>query len=221
MQLLLVRHGESSGNVTRQLQRPDEALTERGRRQARELAAFLAERPDLRVVYTSPLARAVETAAIVGAAIGLRPIPLAGLAEIDVGDAAGMTFDEWAARDPEAAQRWREEGIDYAWPNGESGRQLAARTAAEIDRVISAHRLDRGAVVVVSHGGALAWAISHLLREPRDRWPDHQLLNCSLTEITIEDDEQAVSFVCHNEVGHLSPEPVEEAALGQVPGGDE
>ncbi|MFN8511611.1 MAG: histidine phosphatase family protein [Thermomicrobiales bacterium] len=217
MQLLLVRHGESIGNVTRQLQKHDEPLTERGRRQAGELASFLADRPDLRVVYTSPLNRAVETATIIGAAIGLRPIALPGLAEIDVGKAAGFTFDEWSERDPESVRRWREEGIDYVWPGGESGRQLAARTAAEIDRIISAHRLDRGAVVVVSHGGALAWIIAHLLREPRDRWPTHQLLNCSLTEITIEADEQAVSFLCHNDTGHLSPEPEEEAALGQTP----
>ena len=217
MQLLLVRHGESIGNVTRQLQRDNEPLTERGRRQARELAAFLAERPDLRVIYSSPLARAYETASIIGAAIGLRPLPLEGLAEINVGEAAGMTFDEWTERDPESAARWRDEGIDFVWPGGESGLQLAARTAAEIDRIISAHRLDRGAVVVVSHGGALAWTIAHLLREPRDRWPTHQLLNCSLTEITIDADEQAVTFVCHNEVSHLSPEPGEEAALGQTP----
>jgi broad specificity phosphatase PhoE len=217
MQLLLVRHGESVGNVSRQLQKRDEPLTDRGRRQARELATFLADRPDLRVVYASPLNRAFETAEIIGAAIGLRPIPLEGLAEINVGDAAGMTFDEWSERDPESAKRWREEGLDFIWPGGESGRQLAARTAAEIDRIISVHRLDPGAVVVVSHGGALAWVIAHMLREPRDRWPDHQLLNCSLTEITIDPDEQAVTFVCHNEVSHLSPEPVEEAALGQVP----
>jgi broad specificity phosphatase PhoE len=216
MQLLLVRHGESVGNVTRQLQRKDEPLTERGRRQAGELAAFLVDRPDLRVVYTSPLSRAIETATIIGAAIGLRPIPLPGLAEIDVGEAAGYTFDEWSARDPEAAQQWRDEGLDFVWPGGESGRQLAARTAAEIDRIISTHRLDRGAVVVVSHGGALAWIIAHLLREPRDQWPTHQLLNCSLTEITIEADEQAVNFICHNDTSHLSPEPEEEAALGQA-----
>jgi broad specificity phosphatase PhoE len=217
MQLLLVRHGESIGNVTRQLQRHDEPLTERGQRQARELAVFLAERPDLRVVYTSPLVRAFQTAEIIGEAIGLRPIPLPGLAEIDVGRAAGLTFDEWSTRDAEEVQRWRDEGIDFVWPGGESGRQLAARTAAEIDRIVSTHRLDRGGVAVVSHGGALAWIIAHLLREPRDRWPTHQLLNCSLTEITVEADEQAVTFVCHNEVGHLSPEPEEEAALGQVP----
>ncbi len=210
MRLLLVRHGESLGNLTRQLQPRDEPLTERGQRQARELAAFLAERPDLRVVYTSPLTRAYQTAAIIGAAIGLRPIPLEGLAEINVGDAAGMTFDEWAARDPASAGRWREEGLDFIWPGGESGRQLAARTAAEIDRIVSVHRLDRGAVVVVSHGGALAWAISHLLREPGDRWPSaHMRLdNCSVTEVALDraiwEVGQPATFLRRNAIAHLS-----------------
>jgi 2,3-bisphosphoglycerate-dependent phosphoglycerate mutase len=217
MQLLLIRHGESAGNVSRRLQGRDDPLTERGRRQAREVAAFLAGRGDLRALYTSPLARAFETAEIIGAAVGLAPIPLAGLAEIDVGEAAGLTFDEWAARDPDAAARFRTEGTNFVWPGGESGLQLAARVAATIDEIIGAHHLERGAVAVVSHGGALGWLIDHLLREPRDRWPQHQLQNCSLTEITIDPDEQAVTFVCRNEVGHLSPEPDEAAALGQVP----
>lgn len=219
MQLLLVRHGESAGNLTRQLQGRDDELTARGRRQARDVAAVLAERDDLRAIYTSPLARAYETARIVGEATGFTPLALEGLAEINVGAAAGKTFDEWADDDPEGAARFRAEGLDFTWPEGESGLQLGARVAAEIDAIISAHRLEAGAVVVVSHGGALAWLIAHLLREPRDQWPQHQFQNCSLTEITIDPaDQQAITFVCRNAIDHLSPEPEEEAALGQVPG---
>ena len=217
MQLLLVRHGESLGNLTRQLQRHDDPLTERGRRQAGELAAFLAQGRSVRAIYTSPLARALETARIIGAAVGTAPVPLDGLAEINVGEAAGRTFAEWAEADPAGARGFREEGLDFVWPGGESGRQLAARTAATIDAIVSAHHLDYGAVVVVSHGGALGWIIAHLLREPRNEWPRHELHNCSLTEVTIDPDEQAVTFVCRNATDHLSPEPDEEAALGQAP----
>jgi hypothetical protein len=57
--------------------------------------------------------------------------------------------------------------------------------------------------------------IDHLLREPREQWPQHQLHNCSLTEGTIDDDAQAVTFVCRNEISHLSTEPEEEVILGQ------
>lgn len=219
MQLLFVRHGESAGNVTQQLQGRDDPLTERGRRQAREIAAHLAGRGDVLALYTSPLARAHETARIIGEAVGLPPEPREGLAEIDIGDARGLTFEEWTARYPAEAERFRSEGVDYIWPGGESGRQLGARTAAETDRIVQAHRLDRGAVVVVSHGGALAWAIDHLLRESRETWPTHQLDNCSLTEVTIDpEDAQAVTFVCQNQVSHLAPEPEAEVATGRLQG---
>lgn len=216
MQLLLVRHGESVGNLSRRLQSLDDPLTDKGRRQASEIAGFLAERGDLRALYSSPLSRAFETAQIIGSAIGFVPIPLDGLAEINVGTAAGLTFDEWAAQNPDAAAEFQSGGPSYVWPDGESGLQLAARVAAAVDAIISAHRLEGGGVVVVSHGGALGWMIDHLLREPREQWPQHQLHNCSLTEVTIDDDEQAVTFVCRNEIGHLSPEPEEEVALGQA-----
>ena len=218
MQLLLVRHGESAGNLTHILQGVDDPLTERGRRQAREIAAYLAARGDVRTLYTSPLVRAYETAAIIGDALGLTPIPREALAEINVGEAAGLTLEEWAARFPDEAVRFREDGVDFAFRGGETGRQLGARTAAEIDAIISAHRLEPGAVALVSHGGALAWIIDHLLREPRDSWPRHRLDNCSLTEVTIDpSDSQAVTFVCLNEVGHLSPEPEGDVATGRVP----
>ena len=85
MRLLLVRHGETVGNILRQLQGDDDPLTERGRRQAREVASYLAGRGDLRALYASPLIRAFETAQVIGAAVGLAPQPRPGLAEINVG----------------------------------------------------------------------------------------------------------------------------------------
>lgn len=216
MQLLLVRHGESAGNISGRLQSVDDPLTERGWRQAGDTAAFLAQRADLRALYTSPLVRAMETAQTIGAAIGLRPVPLTDLAEINVGEAAGLTFDEWATQHPDLAAQFHEQGPSFVWPQGESGLQLAARVAAAVDAIISAHRLEGGGVIVVSHGGALGWMIDHLLREPREAWPRHQLHNCSLTEVTVDADAQALTFICHNEIGHITPEPEELAALGQT-----
>ena len=219
MRLLLVRHGESMGNVTQVLQGRDDPLTERGRRQARQIALHLAARGDVRAIYVSPLARAFETGQIIAEAIGLhlQPEPREGLAEIDVGHAAGMRFDDWTAQCPEEARRFHAEGLDYTFPGGESGRQLGARTAAEIDRILEEHRGDPSAVVVVSHGGALAWIVAHLLQEPRDTWPSHSFDNCSLTEVHIDgEDAQHVTFVCRNDVGHLVPEPAEEIATGRA-----
>lgn len=215
---MLVRHGETEGNVSRRLQGADDPLTQRGRRQARELAAHLSGRRDIRALYASPLPRALDTARAIGTAIGLDPVQRQGLAEIDVGLAAGYRFEEWIEKFPEESASFREQGVGYAWPGGESGVELAARTAAEVDSILEEHGQEEGAVVLVSHGGALAWIISRLLGEPEDAWPEQHfnLDNCSVTEAEIPAEGPA-TFLYTNEIGHLSPDPDAEAATGTAP----
>ncbi|CAA9411027.1 MAG: hypothetical protein AVDCRST_MAG03-1866 [uncultured Rubrobacteraceae bacterium] len=220
MRLLLVRHGETAGNVGRRLQGADDPLTERGRRQAGEIAAHIAGRDDVVALYASPYRRAFDTARAIGDALGLEPEPRASLAEIDVGDAAGYRFEAWVEEFPEEAERFRLEGVDYRWPGGESGLDLSARTEREMDRILEAHRREAGAVVVVSHGGSLAWIIAHLLGEPDGEWPHSyaRLDNCSITEAEIPPNGTGpAKFLYTNEVGHLSPDPEEEAATGGDP----
>jgi broad specificity phosphatase PhoE len=216
MQLILVRHGESSGNITQVLQGRDELLTERGRAQAHAAGASLAQRYRVRALYASPLARAAETARIIGSAIGFEPELREPLAEINVGYAAGLTYRGWVEAHPDQYELWQADGIDYVWPGGESGRQLGQRIAAEIDQIIAHHRADDGAVVVVSHGGALAWAMRHLLGETHEEWPRHEFDNCSVTEVLVGASTGGeIQFVCRNDIAHLSVVPNEEVATGR------
>src|SRR5690349_7965495 len=73
MRLILVRHGQSVGNVEQRIQGKDDPLTDFGRRQAAAAGETLAARGDITHLYASPLARAFETATIIGRAIGLQP----------------------------------------------------------------------------------------------------------------------------------------------------
>ncbi len=125
MRLLLVRHGQTLGNILRQLQDEHDPLTELGRRQAAAVAAYLAGLGAAEALYSSPLQRALDTARIIGAAIGQEPQPRPAWAEIDVGRAAGHTFDAWRAQFPEESAAFRADGVGYAWPGGESGRDVA------------------------------------------------------------------------------------------------
>jgi broad specificity phosphatase PhoE len=220
LRLLLVRHGETEGNVSRRLQGPDDPLTERGRRQARELAAHLSGRDDVVALYASPYRRAFETARTIGGALGMEPEPRSALAELDVGKAAGYRFEAWVEAFPEEAARFRSEGVDYRWPGGESGLDLSARTEGEMESILGVHGGEPGSVVVVSHGGTLAWIIAHLLQEPDGEWPHSytRLDNCSVTEAEIPSDGAGPAmFLYTNGVGHLSPDPDEEAATGRDP----
>jgi probable phosphoglycerate mutase len=218
LRLLLVRHGETEGNVSRRLQGPDDPLTERGRRQAEEIAAHLSGRDDVVALYASPYRRAFDTARAIGGALGVEPEPRPALAELDVGDAAGYRFEAWVEEFPEEAERFRTRGWTTPGPEGRAGG--TSRCAPRGDRTHPrGPRHEAGAVVVVSHGGALAWIIAHLLGEPKGSGLQlrqaRQLLHHGGRDPGRR--QGAREFLYTNEVGHLSPDPDEEAATGRDP----
>src|SRR5512143_890340 len=90
--ILLIRHGEneysSTGKFAGRL--PGVHLNERGLKQAEELGQALAEIP-LKAVYSSPLERAMETAAPIAKARKLEIIQDAGLLESDIGKWQGSS----------------------------------------------------------------------------------------------------------------------------------
>jgi probable phosphoglycerate mutase len=147
---LLVRHGETDWNAAGRLQgHTDEPLNDYGRRQARELAERLAAE-DVDAIYASDLARARETAEIVGARLGL-PVALdPDLREKHWGTWEGLTGDERA----------------HVELVGESTEAHRERTMRALGRIASAH--PAGRVVVVTHGGSLrrVQAALHGVAEP-------------------------------------------------------
>src|SRR5215475_626256 len=93
MTILLVRHGETDGNVARILQRADVPLNERGMRQAEQLARRLIPYGFVRIVC-SDLLRARMTAAPLAShsGIAIEESPL--LQERNFGDLRGEPYAE-------------------------------------------------------------------------------------------------------------------------------
>ena len=148
----LARHGESDWNAANRFQgHSDRPLTALGRRQAKALADDVAGLAALAAVYTSPLRRALDTAAVVGARTGLEPVRVDDLREVDVGAWAGLSRDEVAARFPDALERWLAGG--EGWEDGETYDAMSSRVLAALRRIADAHPED--AVLVVSHGGPI------------------------------------------------------------------
>ena len=190
MRLLLVRHGQSLANVEARIQDDEDPLTDIGRAQAAAAGRHLAQRGDVTHLYASPLERARETALIFGAYIGIEPVFERGLAEINAGTAAGMLWDEWTARYPEQVARMRTSARTLAdrWEGGESGQEFADRILAAYDRIVTQHRGTDDVVVVVSHGGPLAWISARVHGDPLDAWPASRAIfgNCSISEIEVD-----------------------------------
>lgn len=206
MRLFLIRHGQSRGNIDAIIQGADDPLTDFGRAQAHAAGRLLGDRGDVTHLYASPMARARETAEIIGSYLDLEPALEEGLAEINPGVAAGMTWDAWTAANPELAERLRsaERTLDDRWEGGESGQEFVERIFAAYDRIVTQHLGTDDIVAVVSHGGPLSWISARLHGDSLHSWPFDRsdFRNCSVTEIEIDAD--GVHTVCAlNQVAHL------------------
>jgi broad specificity phosphatase PhoE len=148
--VLLVRHGVTDWNLELRAQgQADIGLNDRGRTEAREVAAALGGL-DVVAVYSSDLKRAYHTAQAIAAAHGLSVTTDPAFREIDQGEWTGLTVQEIRRRWPMLSGRAR----DYsARPGGETPDDLRRRMLEGLRRVVEAHA--RGVVVVVSHGAAI------------------------------------------------------------------
>jgi broad specificity phosphatase PhoE len=156
--ILLARHGETASNRDRRFQgQLDVPLNETGREQARALAGAARGR-GLVALYTSPLARARETAEIVGAALGLEPRPDPRLMEGDVGAWQGRLKAEVAEEDPEGWAAFRAAGGGFRFPGGESLREQQERVIAALVDVTQRGDLP---ALVVCHRGVIRCALAH------------------------------------------------------------
>lgn len=121
MPLLLVRHGHTEWSRDGRYQgRTDLPLISEGRRQARQLGQRL-KGLGVATVFTSPLRRAAETAAIVAETLGLdTPTVDSRLAEIAYGQWEGLTQAEIRLGWPEQLRRWKRLPDVAAAPDGET-----------------------------------------------------------------------------------------------------
>jgi broad specificity phosphatase PhoE len=156
--IALVRHGETDDNVPplRVQGTRDTPLNATGRRQASELAERVAAAPPA-ALYSSQLARARETAEIVGLAVGIEPVVDSRFAEGDRGRWEGKLFAEVEREDPDGWASWQRGGETWRFPGGESLREQSERVLAGLADV----RAGALPALVVCHGGSIRVALCH------------------------------------------------------------
>jgi len=156
-ELWFIRHGETLWNRERRLQGwQDIALNDIGRQQAQALADRLVQaamHAPFAALYSSPLARALETARPAAQGLGLTIQFDPGLRERCFGVLEGIPLHEISQRAPEAAAVWRRRNPDEPLQGGESLGQFQARIVAAALAIARHHPGER--VLVITHGGAL------------------------------------------------------------------
>eukprot|EP00873_Tetraselmis_striata_P041364 jgi/Tetstr1/461628/TSEL_006728.t1 len=185
VEVLLIRHGETSWNAEHRLQgQLDPPLNDTGRQQAQQVCAALAERcvcQPVEALYSSDLRRCVETAQPIAAALDLQLCTREALRERHLGVLQGLTKGEAHLMEPAAwSALLNGSDADRVPGGGESVEDLASRAQGAIDDIARKH--PGGRVIVVTHGGVLAQlhclAAGHCSGAPS--------INCSINSLLVE-----------------------------------
>ena len=200
--VLFVRHGQTptTGKVLPG-RTPGLHLADEGRAQAETAAQRIAELKRVDAVYASPLERAKETAAPIGAARGLKVQTERGLLECDFGEWTGgelkalMKLPEWRT-----VQRYPS---GFRFPGGESFTDMQTRIVDAIARLRARHA--GGVVVAVSHADPIKAAVAHALGTHLDLFQRIVISTCSITAVAYGESGPTVLTV--NSTGGPLPVP--------------
>lgn len=182
MELYIVRHGRTVWNAKNLLQgQTDIELDEEGIAAAKSLGIRLAD-TEFDCVYSSPLSRARNTAALI---IGSRGIPVytdERLKEISFGVLEGTS--NIIEKQPHGSYAYFFSNPEkYTAPEGgEEFRQVIDRTGDFIREMIQPHAAENARIMIVGHGAMNAGFMSSLEKRPVENyWGDGLQKNCEAT----------------------------------------
>ncbi|HEU0246846.1 MAG TPA: histidine phosphatase family protein [Gaiellaceae bacterium] len=183
--LVLVRHGETDWNRENRFQgHADIPLNEAGRAQARDLVLELGDE-GFQAMYSSPLLRAYETAAILAESLDFEVERADDLMEVDVGSWTGLTRVEVETRFPQGFRRWLDYG--HGWDDGETYDELGIRVVSSLQRIATAH--PEATILAVTHGGPIRSALAAAARVEfgEARRSIHVIGNCAVVRLAVRD----------------------------------
>ncbi len=167
--LILIRHGQSQGNVDRCFGgHSSTSLTDLGREQAEQTAAFMAnarneggESETPTHIYASDLPRTMQTAEPIARSLGLPLQSTPGLRERTVGELDGQPFRVAQKERPELWKQLLSKDPNWCPPGGESVHQAHERVAASLLEIVTRH--PGGRLVLVTHAIIMHLGIHALL----------------------------------------------------------
>ncbi len=226
MELFLIRHGESTNNALTDVSQrvADPELTELGRAQAEQVAAYLAEglhlapseraedRPFFERLYCSPMIRTLHTAQAIGQAMGYRSEIWVAIHEmggifLDHGGERGvvgypgLTRAEIAARFPTSVAS-AEVGEDGWWDAGKETDQQAQRRAVGVAADLRARAGENTRIGFVTHGGFMSLLLSALGNQAMDDGSYYAHKNTGITHIALAPGTTVIKYL--NRTEHLS-----------------
>ena len=202
--VLLIRHGQSKGNAERRFGgHTPTPLSARGHKQAEATARSL-KSESLTAIYSSDLARTMETARPLSKLTGLPVNGTNAFRERSVGVMEGLTFEDAAQQHPEQYAALLRRDFEHVLTGGESYRQLLDRARQKLDEIIAQNR--GGRIAVFSHTGTIFILALHLMGaldspELKPVWISSA--NCGITRFELRND-GFVRVLSVNDTSHLA-----------------
>ncbi len=178
--VLLIRHAENDYTQAGKLAgwKAGVHLNKAGRKQAALLAEQLAGTP-IKAVYSSPLARALQTAQPIALARQLQVRRCARLGEVRYGEWQGMSLKSLRRR-----KLWRliqQRPSAASFPGGESIHGVQVRAVAAMEELVARHPKD--CFAVVSHGDVIKMIVAFYLGMELDLYQRIIISTASVSEL--------------------------------------
>lgn len=195
--IYLVRHAETTWNLEGKVQGSrDTPLSLDGLAQtAKTVASLSALRFD--TIFTSPLTRARAIAEPVGVNLGISPIVMPELREIEFGGWEGHTWDEIGAMYPATLAAWELKSLE-ARPDGGESLADVGRRAEKVRSMVESSSGDL--VLVVAHGGFNRVLMSVLLDLPLSSYSSFTQPNACISVFEAETSKwqaRVIDSTCH------------------------
>jgi len=180
MRLLLIRHGQTPGNVLGRLDtaHPGPGLTDLGLRQAAAIPNALRSEP-IDAIFVSTLLRTHLTAQPLAADRGLELRVATGLHEIEAGSIEGLRDRASVRTYLETVMAWGTGNLDKRMPGADDGHGFFRRFDADIALAAA----DSEVAAVFSHGAAIrVWTAARAQNVPASFAGEHELDNTGVVE---------------------------------------
>lgn len=210
--IVLVRHGVTDATGTRLGGHTDASLSARGREQAERVAEDLAEHA-VAAVYTSPIVRTRETAAIVARPHGLFPTTARGLVEVDYGDWTDRPLAE--LRDEPLWTTIQSAPSRVTFPGGGTIRGMQAAAVEAVEQIAGRHE-DHEVVVAVSHADVIKAVLAHHLNTGLDSFQRIAVSPASVSVLVLPAGRPSMVLAMNvrGPVELPTPAPTEDAGSG-------
>jgi probable phosphoglycerate mutase len=196
VELLLIRHAEPVHiEATADGSPADPPLHARGVIQAQAVAKLLASE-SIDALISSPLRRALETAAPIGVATGLDLQVDDGVAEFDRGAASYVPMEVLKARGDARLTRWAEGDLTEFVTDPAT---FQATVVEAVDAIAARYRGQT--VAVVCHGGVINGYVGAKLGSPSVTWAFHDYTGITRLAISRHG---TMTVRCLNERSHLT-----------------